>query len=409
MSHCLSSNHHYFMERDVDQSSLEVDATYDRFSMQFNSTALVSGEETADPYNSNLSKKPDLKLSPILNDSDRRTVYSRRMAQYKSRGESPLVRYDPPHPLSDISEICAEKSGESSSLSRSTDQAGISNKENEPHGTSTPERNASLAPHSRSTNSFESRILETLHTNTFSPSVFAVTETPQSPEEFKWSIEELSILKPVHITQEEIAQSSYSPDPETEAKIQSILDEYWRNNTCHIPSPDVVVKNPMLQGAPETPLCDAVRLQAALRVKYSTSSPKARPNLASISRRNSFVQSYRSKGSQTEVTIDPSADVDFSKLLGLSCIYSSADDCDDESVFNATASSVGSLRRRLFIGDHDASHVDDIDEDLNASCAQFDDMENTQNIVRFDLDGLGNGFDRLIDIELSPIKASPPC
>ncbi|RCN33152.1 hypothetical protein ANCCAN_21028 [Ancylostoma caninum] len=90
------------------------------------------------------------------------------------------------------------------------DENNVSDKENNRPGTSTPERSMSIPAHSRSTNSFESRILETLHTNTFSPSVFAITETPPSPEEFKWSIEELSILKPVHITQEEIAQSSYS-------------------------------------------------------------------------------------------------------------------------------------------------------------------------------------------------------
>ncbi|EYC13535.1 hypothetical protein Y032_0043g772 [Ancylostoma ceylanicum] len=399
------------MERGTDLSSSEADATSDRYSMQFNSTAFVSVEETSGSCGPNVSKKPDLKLSPILHDSDRRTVYSRRMVQYKCRGESPLVRnarMDPPHPLSDISEIRAEKSDESTSLSHSVDEMeenSVSDKENNRPGTSTPERNMSIPTHSRSTNSFESRILETLHTNTFSPSVFAITETPPSPEEFKWSIEELSILKPVHITQEEIAQSSYSPDPETEAKIQSILDEYWRNNTCHILSPDVAVKNPLTMGAPETPLCDAVRVQAAFRLKYSTSSPKARPNVTPVSRRTSFIQPQRSKFSQTDITIDPSADVDFSKLLGASCIYNAADDCDDESVFDATASSVGSLRRRLFLGDDDASQAGDVDDDLNASTEHF--LDNTQNMVRFDLDEPGKDFGGFADIELSPIKQSP--
>ncbi|KIH50474.1 hypothetical protein ANCDUO_19447, partial [Ancylostoma duodenale] len=152
-------------------------------------------------------------------------------------------------------------------------------------------------------------------------------------------------------------------DPETEAKIQSILDEYWRNNTCNILSPDVPVKNPLTMGPPETPLCDAIRVQAAFRMKYSTSSPKARPNVTPVSRRASFIQPHRSKYSQTDITIDPSMDVDFSKLLGASCIYNPADDGDDESVFDATASSVGSLRRRLFLGD-DASQVGDVDDDL---------------------------------------------
>ncbi|KIH52624.1 hypothetical protein ANCDUO_17272, partial [Ancylostoma duodenale] len=210
------------MEQGTDLSSSEADATSDRYSMQFNSTAFASMEDTSGSCGPNVSKKPGvdyLKLSPILHDNDRRTIYSRRMVQYKCRGESPLVRsarMDPPHPLSDISEIRAEKSDESTPLSHSTvemDENNVSDKENNRPGTSTPERfgNMSIPAHSRSTNSFESRILETLHTNTFSPSVFAVTETPTSPEEFKWSIEELSILKPVQITQEEIAQSYYSP------------------------------------------------------------------------------------------------------------------------------------------------------------------------------------------------------
>ncbi|VDM63558.1 unnamed protein product [Angiostrongylus costaricensis] len=230
------------------------------------------------------------------------------------------------------------------------------------------------APHTRSTNSFESRLLETLHTNTFSPSVFAATKSPVSPGEFKWSIEELSILKPVHITEEEIAQSNQSPDPEHEAKIQSILDEYWKNNICHIPSPDAPVtlifrmtsshcQNPLVAAASETPLCDIVRISAAMRMKYSTSSPKSRPNLNG-SRRSTVVQAARNRQSQTEITIAPSAFFDFTKFLGSSCIYNPSEECDEESVFNATGSSVGSLRRRLFIDEGDNAPVHGSSEDL---------------------------------------------
>ncbi|CAJ0603281.1 unnamed protein product [Cylicocyclus nassatus] len=397
------------MERSLDSSCLDADATGDRFSTQFNSTAFVSIEENS--CSPNLCKKPDLKLSPIFHDNERRTLYSKRMVQYKFRGESPLVkngRLEPAHPLSDISEIRAAETDDSSShLTSSIDDDNVSNKENDRPGTSTPDKNVSIPSHSRSLNSFENHILETLHTNTFSPSVFAVPESPASPEEFKWSIEELSILKPVHITQEEIAQSSYSPDPETEAKIQAILDEYWRNNTCHIPSPDAPVRNPLL-GGPETPLCDAVRVQAALRMKYSTSSPKARPSVTSGSRRTSFIQPHRSRSSQTEITINPSADIDFAKLLGTSCVYNSADDCDDESVFDATASSVGSLRRRLFIGEdeQDTSQVCDNDGDMSATNDEPP-LDSAGDIVRYDLDGSETAFGGLEDIMLSPIKASP--
>ncbi|WKY04249.1 hypothetical protein Q1695_005321 [Nippostrongylus brasiliensis] len=401
------------MDRGANSSS-ETDITSDRFCTQFNSTALGSLEESLDPCSSNVNKKPDLKLSPILNDSvvERRTVFSKRMVQYRSRGESPLVKssnLESHHILDDISEIHYEKE-DSSNLqsSNQTFETSQANKENDRPGTSTPEReqsNTTTNRFSRSTNSFESRLLETLHTNTFSPSVFAITGTPPTPEEFKWSIEELSLLKPVHITQEEIAQSAYSPDPEQEAKIQSILDEYWKNNTCYIPSPDVPVKNPLLASAHETPLCDAVRVSAAMRMKYSTSSPKARPNAGNISRRASFIQPCRNKQSQTELTIAPSVDFDFAQFLGPSCVYNSSEEFDEESVFNATASSAGSLRRRLFSDDFDRdvpncgspTNLDKDDEDLlDDSC---------QSMIRCDFDGRLNSFDGF-DVELSPIKSS---
>ncbi|KAE9412703.1 hypothetical protein Angca_010151, partial [Angiostrongylus cantonensis] len=339
------------MERNDTGLSLEADSNSDRFYTQLNSTTLLSVEEMSDVL---VTRKPDLKLSPIFCDGERRTVFSKRMVEYKYRGESPLVkcgRGQALHPLNDISEIHAGDDDESSMLPSSNSKTdGTSNKENNRPGTSTPERDMSTetAPHTRSTNSFESRLLETLHTNTFSPSVFAATKSPVSPGEFKWSIEELSILKPVHITEEEIAQSNQSPDPEHEAKIQSILDEYWKNNICHIPSPDAPVTNPLVTAASETPLCDIVRISAAMRMKYSTSSPKSRPNLNG-SRRSTVVQSARNRHSQTEITIAPSAFFDFTKFLGSSCIYNSSEECDEESVFNATGSSVGSLRRRLFI------------------------------------------------------------
>nr|CDJ84520.1 uncharacterized protein LOC100878034 [Haemonchus contortus] len=389
------------MDRGANCSSLEADITSDRFSTQLNSTALPSLDESLDPSTCNRSKKPDLKLSPILHDNDRRTVFSKRVIRFKCRGESPLVKnshLESHHQLDEISEIHYEGGEESSQIPHSVNQTfEISqiNKENEAPGTSTPERNASvqIPTHSRCTNSFESRLLETLHTNTFSPSVLAISNSPASPEEFKWSIEELSVLKPAHITDEEIAQSAYSPDPEHEAKIQAILDEYWKNNTCYIPSPDVPVK---------TPLCDMVRISAAMRMKYSTSSPKARPNVSNLSRRGSFVQQPRNKQTQTEVTIAPSVDFDFAQYLGPSCIYLSSEECGDDSVFNTTASSAGSLRRRLFSEEDDAAPAFCSPTDLDNGDQSMD--GSNHSIVRFDLDGGRNSFEGFSEIDLSPIE-----
>ncbi|KAJ1370511.1 hypothetical protein KIN20_032242 [Parelaphostrongylus tenuis] len=371
------------MERSENSLSLEADGASDRYYTQFNSTTVLSIEETSDVPP---SRKPDLKLSPIFCDGDRRTVFTKRM------------------PLGDISEIRTENAEESNIFASSNDAKGdSSNKENDRPGTSTPERDVSIAatPFIRSTNSFESRLLETLHTNTFSPSVFAASKSPLSPEEFKWSIEELSLLKPVNITEEEIAQSSQSPDPEYEAKIQSILDEYWKNNVCHIPSPDAPVTNPLLTAASETPLCDIVRISAAMRMKYSTSSPKSRPNLNG-SRRSTAVVSSRSRHSQTEITIAPSVHFDFAKFLGSSCIYNSSEDCDEESVFNATGSSIGSLRRRLFIDDAENASPHGSADDLHSTGSQS--LDNSQDMIRCDLDGNYNSTDGFGDIDISPIK-----
>lgn len=394
------------MEKSENNLSLEADGASDRFYTQFNSTTLLSTEETSDV---SLGRKPDLKLSPILCDGDRRTVFSKRMIECKRRSESPLVKSGCEQPLrhlSDISEIHDGNGDESHTFPTSNGKTGDdSNKENDRPGTSTSLRDMSMdtAPHTRSTNSFENRLLETVHTNTFSPSVFAATKTPVSPEEFKWSIEQLSILKPAHITDEEIAQSYQSPDPEYEAKIQSILDEYWRNNTCHIPSPDAPVTNPLVTTASETPLCDMVRISAAMRMKYSTSSPKSRPNL-NVSRRNTSILLVRNRCSQTDITIAPSVHFDFVKFLGPSCVYNSSEECDEESVFNATGSSIGSLRRRLFTDEGDTAPFCGCSEYMPSNENQDHCLNNTQEMVRCELDGYNNSLDDFGDIDLSPIK-----
>ncbi|KAK6040137.1 hypothetical protein COOONC_22358 [Cooperia oncophora] len=134
------------MDRGANCSSSETDSTSDRFYAQFNSTALLSLDESSDPCSGNRSKKPDLKLSPILHDSDRRTVFSKRVIRFKCRGESPLVRnsyVESHHQLDEISEIRCEKDDESNGLSNSDNPAFESSemdKENEAPGTSTPER-----------------------------------------------------------------------------------------------------------------------------------------------------------------------------------------------------------------------------------------------------------------------------
>ncbi|CAI2327999.1 unnamed protein product [Caenorhabditis sp. 36 PRJEB53466] len=221
-----------------------------------------------------------------------------------------------------------------------------------------------------SLNPFDSILLNSLHKSiNFSPRVVFSQEscsTQKDGEKFQWSVEQLAILKPAHISEDEIAASYRSPIPEVEEKIQEALNEYWSNNVSYIPSPDGprYVHLPHRDGtvttwkcgegpstfgtAGNTPsLSKMVRKKEAVKAAYATSSPKQRP------RRN--VRQMRNRTSQTELTIPPSADL--KALLGDAFTWQKEGEEggeaeeEEEEVFNVSVSSNISTRRRLFSTD----------------------------------------------------------
>uniref|UniRef100_A0A1I7W7W8 Protein aurora borealis n=1 Tax=Heterorhabditis bacteriophora TaxID=37862 RepID=A0A1I7W7W8_HETBA len=382
-----------------------------RFKNQLNSTAVVYSDDNspADRVNKDCCWQPDLKFSPIPHDNDKRSVFSRRMAQFKNRGESPLTKTptkgDFSRSLVNISEIQYSKTdSESGYRTRNTDDISYSQKENQEPGTSTPQRSlysSMVDISSRINNPFDSKLLESIHMNTFSPSVFAVTRSPdEKDKEFKWSIEEMSILKPVHISDEEIAQCKASPDPEHEAKVQSILDEYWKNKTCYVPSPDgprLLSHFIFYQVVHETPLSDVVRARQAILASCSTSSPKTRPVLG---RRNSIL-TKRNRMSQTDLTIPPNANIDFSKILGDIFVYQDQEESDDEEEFNVSNTSITSLRRRLFT--EDPFEGEEYRKEINMiDCDWL--SEGEKSIIRVDLGRSSFSDRKMVNIDLSPIK-----
>ncbi|TMW51576.1 hypothetical protein DOY81_003363 [Sarcophaga bullata] len=86
-------------------------------------------------------------------------------------------------------------------------------------------------------NPFEAALAERLHLPLIaSPSLFHVPNTPQmSSTQFEWTIEEVSSLKPAHVEPHE-TQFHDSPDPELEAKAQSAISSYFKEQQI-VPSP----------------------------------------------------------------------------------------------------------------------------------------------------------------------------
>uniref|UniRef100_A0A0A1WSJ4 Protein aurora borealis n=1 Tax=Zeugodacus cucurbitae TaxID=28588 RepID=A0A0A1WSJ4_ZEUCU len=86
-------------------------------------------------------------------------------------------------------------------------------------------------------NPFEPALAERLHLPLIaSPSLFQRPTTPQlSSTQFEWNIDEVSSLKPTHVEPHE-TQFHDSPDPDYEAKAQSAISSYFKDNQI-VPSP----------------------------------------------------------------------------------------------------------------------------------------------------------------------------
>ncbi|RZC33487.1 BORA N, Rep fac-A C and/or tRNA anti-codon domain containing protein, partial [Asbolus verrucosus] len=85
-------------------------------------------------------------------------------------------------------------------------------------------------------NPFESHLIERLHLPTFSPSVFAQVSTPKTDEKFKWTIDDISSLKPANIDEATISQHVMDQDPTMESLVQEKIDKFF-NEKAIAPSP----------------------------------------------------------------------------------------------------------------------------------------------------------------------------
>ncbi|XP_056636304.1 protein aurora borealis [Diorhabda sublineata] len=93
---------------------------------------------------------------------------------------------------------------------------------------------------SKIVNPFERRLINRLHLPTFSPSVFGTVSTPKSEEKFKWTIDDISSLKPADIDEATISQHVFEEDPLEESMVQQKIDEFFSEKVI-VPSPMVHV------------------------------------------------------------------------------------------------------------------------------------------------------------------------
>ncbi|CAJ0932084.1 unnamed protein product, partial [Mesorhabditis belari] len=214
-----------------------------------------------------------------------------------------------------------------------------------------------------------------------SPSIFESLEnmppTPETPcsTSFSWSIEQMALLNPAEITDVEIANSAFSPDPALEAQYRAAADIYWNSGVLYVPSPEG--PGPMLVS--KTPLADVVRLRAARLAAAAGSMSKAQVETpvckTSKKRRSSSLRSgaqgqKRHCGTQTACTISPNIDFDFAAILGEASVFHDVQvDAGEEFEPN---SSIGSLRRRLFAEDDDSCLSDSPNQDLTKSHLKVD-------------------------------------
>nr|CAI5824431.1 unnamed protein product [Callosobruchus analis] len=95
-----------------------------------------------------------------------------------------------------------------------------------------PTRNSSIF------NPFEQQLIHRLHLPVFSPSVFAKVSTPnKSQDKFKWTIEDISSLKPADID-DTVSQHVLEEDPQVESLIQQRIEAFFSSEHVIVPSPD---------------------------------------------------------------------------------------------------------------------------------------------------------------------------
>uniref|UniRef100_A0A1I7UUR1 Protein aurora borealis n=1 Tax=Caenorhabditis tropicalis TaxID=1561998 RepID=A0A1I7UUR1_9PELO len=354
--------------------------------MEFNVSSFYEREDAGKQLNSTAleqdeNEQKEWKLSPITAETRRGKVpvFNKKVHHSNMEFKSPLktINFQTTDP--------STSGYESKSSTKNTHQSSSS----DPKLSMSADISSIVA--NSSLNQFDSIFINSLHKSiNFSPRLVISNQESDSQqkecEKFEWSVEQLAILKPAHISDEEIAASYQSPIPEVEEKIQEALNEYWTKNVSYIPSPDgprfvnlthrdgTVTTIQYGGEAPQssiasegtTPsLANLVRRKEAVRAAYATSSPKQRP------RNFRNLRQVRNRTCQTELTIPSNLDLDFKKLLGDEFCYQPDQEIDDEEVFNISVSSNFSTRRRLF---STSGQREDESEDVgNSSILSADD------------------------------------
>lgn len=354
--------------------------------MEFNVSSFYDGEESGKQLNSTAleqdeNEQKEWKLSPITSDSRRAKTTIRQKNSHSQQAEFKS-------PLRTVNTTDPSTSGyDSRSTTALTPQQPSSS---EAKFSMSAELSSFVA--NNSLNPFDSIFLNSLHKSIdFSPRLVISSQESGSQqkngEKFQWSVEQLAILKPAHISEDEIAASYRSPVPEVEEKIQEALNEYWTKNVSYIPSPDGprfvnmthrdgTVTTFKYGGEASTSsavadsntpsLANLIRKKEAVKAAYATSSPKQRP------RNFRNIRQVRNRTCQTELTIPPNMDLDLKKLLGDSFCYQQDQEFDEEEVFNVSVSSNFSTRRRLFsTSDNREEESEDV---ANSSMLSTDDL-----------------------------------
>ncbi|VDK68849.1 unnamed protein product [Anisakis simplex] len=298
-----------------------------------------------------------------------------------------------------------------------------SNQEQQHPGTSTPVKKASsndsteTTRSTRLTNPFESHLLESLCVSTFSPRLFSDLKTPsksntESPEKFRWSIDQIAILNPADID-ESAADKQESPDPVFEARVQGAIDKFWTSQKFVLPSPDVNLvfsagassthsarsdRSPFQHPSYKRPQSfrrDSNR-NNAVRIEES---PLVRPGFQRFN--GSILR--RTKETQTLLTFPP--DLDLVKLLGGRFQYNEEDENAEEAAFEANLS-LNTLRRKLF-ADYDSSFSSAKDNELESSHTSFADCTannpHSPALLKFDDDEVDEDeVDDLLNMDGDP-------
>uniref|UniRef100_A0A915Q2H5 Protein aurora borealis n=1 Tax=Setaria digitata TaxID=48799 RepID=A0A915Q2H5_9BILA len=382
-------------------SDSDIDVLYSK--PKFNSTVLGPDERLSILEGSESAEQHALKLSPIPKDRMQfmDSSSSSFAVQHFHNTEESLRLQDSNTKVKKIK--IEEKTSSSfigsSSKSAEGDKGNMGSKIL--HDTSIHPK-SNITARSHITNPFDSDIMGSLSTTTYSPSLFDNSKKSKelsTPEKsFRWSIGQMADFHPVKI--DETESVCQTPDPVQEAQIHNAIEKFWASQKYVLPSPQFVKgpSNSDQTGSPSIVMARRTLLQE---------SPLTLPTI------DQSAESQRSIEVQTMFTFPPNLD-----LIGLLGNYFQYEE-GEVAIFEANLS-LNTLRRKLFIDAMSSQTNTEIESDDNCDeCAAFSDgrppwYHSTEEMMparRVSLHGLTDSNDeagirsRLISPDISPIKS----